>query len=167
MLLSQIIGLIKEGKTLSEGGQISKFNPKPIFDAFQTELGTAMEKFKATLKKSVVGREVAFRGAKGFGQIEQSHSTIVNDVDLVLYQDKYTILFKGTEGKSKKQHEYYIDPTSNISMNIKAGAPAADVTPEPAQRPRPVIRKVVTPQIKGAAPQAPKVATRPPQAPQR
>jgi hypothetical protein len=138
---------LKEIMTLNEIGEISsvsKYLPKESFDNFQNKLSELMSQLKAEIKKKVGGREVSFRGAKGFGQIEQTHTALISDVDLVLYQDRYTILFKGSEGKSKKQNEYYIDPTSNVYMKIGVGAaPTSDVQIEPKVKPKPVVQPTV------------------------
>ena len=124
---------------------VTKYLPKEAFEKFQVELSKIIEVLKKDIGGKMLGRTVTFRGAKGFGQIEQDHSAVISDVDVVLYQDKYTLLLKGSEGKSRKQNEYYIDPTSPVFMKISRGTPTQDVSVEPEKKPQPAIRKVVNP----------------------
>ena len=127
---------------LTPTSSIVKYTPKFDFEKFQKELTSIMDKFKSNLNKNLSGREVSFRGAKGYGQMEQTHTAFIDDVDIVLYQDKYTILLKGTEGKSKKVTEYYVDPTQNISMNIKRGV-TKPVPEKPVETPhKPFLQKL-------------------------
>jgi len=149
--LSSILHSLNEAEDITS---VAKYLPKESFERFQTELSKAIEMLKKEVKAKVVGRLVTFRGAKGFGQIEQDHQATISDVDLVLYQDKYTLLFKGSEGKSKKQNEYYIDPTAPTYMKISR-APTTDITPQNQPQPQPVVRKIQTPQKPVAKPQAP------------
>jgi hypothetical protein len=136
---------------------VSKYLPKESFEKFQVELTKIIGSLKQEIGGKLMGRTVTFRGAKGFGQIEQDHSVIVNDVDIVLYDNKYNLLLKGTEGKSRKVSEYYIDPTSPVYMKISRGTPTQDLQQEPpaAEAPKSPIRKVITPtNIPGGNPTA-------------
>jgi len=134
---------------------ITKYDPKFDFEKFQKQMLISMSEFKKNLEKNLLGREVAARAAKGYGQMEQTHVVFVNGIDVVLYQDRYTILLKGTEGRSKKESEYYVDPTANVSMKIRSGGAKHIEEPSPEQPHKPVVRPQQQPRKPTPRPQLP------------
>lgn len=102
---------------------VKTYNTSDDFKQLQASINNSINLYRNKLLKAINGKRVAFRGAKGFGQLQQKYIVDVENVDIVLYQDRYTILIKGVAKNERKTSEFYVDPSNNSIFKIKLEEP--------------------------------------------
>jgi hypothetical protein len=95
------------------------------FNAFEKSLAKLITKFESILESKVAGRLVRLRASKGYGQVEKEYEFTTASVSIVLFKEKYNIIFRGTNRK-----EYYVNPAFNVKI---LGGGQQDVTPPQAE----------------------------------
>jgi hypothetical protein len=122
------------------------------FNDFKRQTDSLLGAYKASLKEKLNGKTIELKGSKGYGQANLHYTVIVTDVDVTLYQNKYTVVITGrlsNERSDAKPASFYVDPSENSTIKIvKPEAPTVERKPEvaPKQNPQPQPRQSVQPE---------------------
>ena len=79
---------------------------------FENDVSGTLLKHTNIIKKKVMNKEVTMRASKGYGQVEKDYTIVVKNVSIVLYKEKYNLIFK-----DKNKKEYYV----NVAFKLKVG----------------------------------------------
>lgn len=95
-----------------------KVNVSKLFEKFRSDLAeqeqTLIDRLKTTLKNNFLKKTITIQGSKGsFGQLNNTYTLTVTDVDIFYLKDWYYIVFIGNED-GEKTNKYYLDKDKQI-----------------------------------------------------
>jgi hypothetical protein len=79
---------------------------------FENDISGVITKHEDIISKKVINKQVTCRASKGYGQVEKDYSILVKHVAIVLYKEKYNLIFKDQNKK-----EYYVNTAFKMHID--------------------------------------------------